>query len=365
MGLGSSGDPDPKLEIYDPADNAWTTGAPDPQPHAGVGSAVLGGKLYLVGGCDVDCGVTDAVSYDPASDSWTRIAPYPQPVAWESCAGIDGRLYCAGGANSGDVEHAYVYDPAADTWSPLPDMPVALWGSAYASANGLLMISGGVSGNALTNQGFAFGPLAGSWSTLPNADTPTYRGGGALGFYKVGGSTGGVTPSSVVEGLPGYSVDPTADVPWLRESTRQLTLRPGASATVAVTLDARFPQVTQTGDYYAQLEFGSDTPYPSPAAAVALHVTPPKSWSTVSGTVKGATASGGTAPLAGAGIRVAGHRTSWTASTDKDGHYTLELPFSGMPLTFGVSADGYQPAETEVRLKKGATVAKDVALTRK
>nr|WP_246144576.1 carboxypeptidase regulatory-like domain-containing protein [Actinacidiphila oryziradicis] len=364
-GWGPDGTTDPKLEIYDPVSNTWTTGAPEPKPYAGAGSAVLDGKLYLIGGCASGCGVTDASVYDPASDSWSQIASYPEPVSWSSCAGIEGKVYCAGGTNdtSGENKHAYVYDPAANTWSQLPDMPVALWASAYASANGLLMISSGVSGNALTNQGFAYDPQTGAWSTLPNANTATYRGGGALGFYKVGGATGGVTPSTVVENLPGYSVDPTADIPWLSESTKQLTLRPGASATVTVTLDSGVPQITQPGDYSAQLEFGTNTPYLLPAAPVTLHVSPPKNWGTVTGTLYGATADGGAVPLAGATVQITGQTRSYTLTTDAVGHYTLSLLVPDKPLTFGVSADGYQPVATSVKLKKGATVTRDFTLT--
>ncbi|WP_307795323.1 Kelch repeat-containing protein [Actinacidiphila acididurans] len=275
-GWQGDGTPDPTLEIYDIASNTWSKGAPEPRPHAGAGSAVLDGKLYLIGGCDVACGVTDASMYDPASDTWHAIAAYPEPVSWTSCAGIGGELYCAGGAtDSGDVKHAYAYNPATGTWSALPDMPVALWGSAYAAANGELMISSGISDNALTNQGFAFDPRTRAWSALPNAGTATYRGAGALGFYKLGGSTGGITPSTVVETLPGYGVDPTTDVPWLSESRHEVTLRPGESTTVAVLFDAGVPQITRPGDYAARLVFGSSTPYALPAAPVTLHVAAP------------------------------------------------------------------------------------------
>jgi N-acetylneuraminic acid mutarotase len=278
-GWGSDGTADGKLEIYDIATDTWTTGAPEPRPYAGAGSAVAGGKLYLIGGCDTACGTTDASVYDPATDSWSQIAPYPEPVSWTSCGGIGGKVYCAGGtfqspAGSANVQHAYVYDPAGGSWSKLPDMPVPLWASAYAAANGLLMISGGVNGNAATNQGFAYDPRTSSWSTLPNAGTARYRGAGALGFYRVGGSSGGFTPTSTVETLPGYGVDPGVDVPWLNESTRQLTLEPGEHAIVTVTLDAGVAQIAKPGDYSAQLVFGSTTPYPLPAARVTMHVAP-------------------------------------------------------------------------------------------
>jgi hypothetical protein len=237
---------------------------------------VLDGRLYLVGGCDVNCGVPDVNVYDPATDTWSQAADYPEPVSWVSCAPVDGKLYCGGGAtNAGNIAHTYVYDPAARTWSRLADMPVPLWGSAYAAANGLLVVAGGVDDNVLSNQSFAFDPHKGTWSALPNAATATYRGGGALGFYKVGGGTGGLAATSAVETLPGFAVDPASDVPWLKEGTRRITLRPGATATVTVTFDAGSAAVTGPGDYRARLDFGTDTPYALPSIAVTLHVTAP------------------------------------------------------------------------------------------
>jgi len=274
-GWEGDGTLDSKLEIYDLAAGTWTTGASDPAPYAGAGSAVLDGKLYLVGGCADACATTDVSVYDAAADSWSRIAPYPEPIAWTSCAGISGKLYCAGGTDSvGDnLQHAYVYDPATDAWSKLPDMPVPLWGASYAAVNGSLAISSGVTtGSVLTNQSVAFNPRTGTWSALPNANTATYRGAGALGFYKLGGSTGGLSPSSVVEYLPGYAVDPGADVPWLSESTKQLTLRPHQRVTVTVSLDASASRISRPGTYGAELVFGSSTPYPLPSVPVTLTV---------------------------------------------------------------------------------------------
>jgi N-acetylneuraminic acid mutarotase len=269
--------PDPKLEVYDTVTGTWSTGAPDPRPHAGSGSAVLDGKLYLVGGCDVSCGVSDVNVYDPATDAWSQATDYPEPVSWVSCAPVDGRLYCGGGAtNAGNIPHTYVYDPASRAWTRLVDMPVPLWGSAYAAANGLLVVAGGVNGDVLSNQSFAFDPREGTWSALPNAATATYRGGGALGFYKVGGGTGGLSVTSTVENLPGFAVDPASDVPWLKESSRRITLPPGATTTVTVTFDTTGAAITGPGDYHARLDFGTDTPYALPSIAVALHVTAPQ-----------------------------------------------------------------------------------------
>jgi N-acetylneuraminic acid mutarotase len=281
-GWADDGSNDPTLEIYDIASNTWTTGASDPAPYAGSGSAVLDGKLYLVGGCsDSACGsaVSDSSVYDPTTNTWSQIATYPEPIDWTSCAGIDGKLYCGGGTDStgAAVQHAYVYDPAANTWSPLPDMPTPLWGASYSAADGMLVISSGVTtGNVLTNQSEAYDPQTNSWSALPNATTATYRGAGALGFYKVGGGLNGLTATTDVEYLAGYAVNPAANVPWLAESRNKLTLLPHQRVTVTVTLGADTTQIAEAGTYNADLVFGSDTPYTVASVPVTLTVAPPK-----------------------------------------------------------------------------------------
>ncbi|MFD7474565.1 kelch repeat-containing protein, partial [Streptomyces sp. NPDC059837] len=216
------------------------------------------------------------------------MADYPESISWSSCAGISGKLYCAGGLNgNSEVKHSYVYDPATNAWSQVADLPITLWGSAYTSANGLLVTASGVTQNSITNQGFAFDPQAGTWSALPNADTATYRGGGALGFFKVGGGVALATPATTVEVLPGYDQGETGDVSWLSESAQQLTLQPGKSAKVEITLDASVAEVTQPGAFTARLSVSSDTPYPVPSLPVEMDVAPPKTWGKITGTVLG------------------------------------------------------------------------------
>jgi N-acetylneuraminic acid mutarotase len=360
-GWGASGAPDAKLEIYDPSSDSWTTGASTPTPYAGAGTAVLDGKLYVVGGCTDVCGTTDASAYDAASDSWSTIAAYPEPISWESCGAIGGKLYCAGGLsdNNADVAHAYSYDPSTDSWSPIADMPGTEWASAYTAANGQLLISSGVSQNALTNKGYAFDPQSGTWSTLPNANTPTYRSGAAVGFYKVGGGNNPGSPIPAVELLPGYDQGGSSDVTWLSESTQELTLQPGATATVTVTLDASVPEVTQPGDFSAALALGNDTPYSLSAVPVTLHVAPPKTWGKITGTVLGATASGGTAPLAGATVQIDSWASSYSLTTTADGTYALWLDTRNNPLTVIVAKDTWQPQVKTVKITAGGTSTVD------
>jgi hypothetical protein len=119
-------------------------------------------------------------------------------------------------------------------------MPIDLWGSVYGAANGMLVVASGVTQgfNTITNQGFTYDPSADTWTALPNAQFPRYRAGGSCGFYKVGGSSGGFTPTSESEKLSELDqCEAFTDVPWLSESPTSGTINPGGSTTIQVTVD--------------------------------------------------------------------------------------------------------------------------------
>jgi N-acetylneuraminic acid mutarotase len=245
-GWDVSGNPTAELDIYDTATNTWTTGTPNPVPAAGgSASAVLNGKMYVVGGCDSgSCAspLTAVQVYDPTTDSWSSAANYPQGVTFAMCGGINGKLYCASGSASSEYATGYVYDPSSDSWSPIASIPVAsggLWASGYSAAQGKLLVSGGVTGNftVVTNAGYAYDPTSDSWSSLPNANDSLYRGAGACGFYRLGGSTGGFAPVTSAEVLSGYSPCGVSSIPWLTVAPTTGMLAVGASANVTLTFD--------------------------------------------------------------------------------------------------------------------------------
>ncbi|MER5684075.1 carboxypeptidase regulatory-like domain-containing protein [Streptomyces sp. NPDC002205] len=363
------GHPDGKTEVYDPATDAWTTAAANPHPLAASGVAVLDGKMYVVGGChELDCGATDVMEYDPATDSWSRDADYPEPIAWESCGAISGKLYCAGGESSsgGATRHTYVYDPHSDSWSPAADMPIDMYGSGYTTAEGRLLVSGGVTEHdtVVTNQGFGYDPADDTWTPIPNSNNALYRGGSACGFYKIGGrlgdQDGGFDGHTVAgaEVLPGLAdCGDTNDVSWLSPKSKTLTIAPGASATVTVTVDANVPSITQPGTYTAALVIGTDTPYAVPNVPVSMTVNPPKTWGKITGTVTGPSG-----PMPGATVQIDTPGAHYTLRTDASGHYQLWLDVRNNPLQVVCSNDGYQPQGTTVKIRKGETTALNFAL---
>ncbi|MGD9961308.1 S8 family serine peptidase [Nocardioides sp.] len=353
--------------LYDAAADSWTPAADAPVALSASGHAVAGGEFYTVGGCTTgDCvPMSNSVSsYDPSSDTWTTRADYPGNVAFASCGGIDGQIYCTGGTDENDGTAAsYVYDPGADSWSPIADAPADSWAAGSAVANATLVVTGGIQGGDVTNRSFAFDPAAGTWSDLPNSNSVVYRGGAACGFYKIGGDTGGFTPTAASEVLPGFEDCATtaADVDWLSVSPSAATLAPGESVRVSVTMDSH---VSQPGTYTAGVAIAEDTPTSVDPVAVTMTITPPKAWGKLVGTVSGKACTGTVAALPGATLQVDSWAGSWTFLTDGDGGYAYWFNAGANPLQLIAAKDGYAPQTRRVRLTKGQTVTADFTLNR-
>ncbi|MTK00623.1 S8 family serine peptidase [Micromonospora sp. CP22] len=368
-GWGADDAPVATVDVFDPVAGTWSTlaGATNPAPVAAAGTAVVGGKVYLVGGCaDATCTDSDKlVVFDPATGSFSTGATYPHPVSWLACGGIGSAVYCAGGTGSTEYTDAYRYDPAADSWSPLPNLPLELWGSQYAAAGGLLVLAGGVTdgSTAVTNRTVGFDPATGAWRDLPNVRFGRYRGAAACGVYKVGGSPSSFVGSADSERLGGLELCAAeADLAWLSTSPTTFTLAPGESKTVTVTLTAtEAAGVAQPGRYAGEIAVASDTPYPVSPVSVEMNVSPPASWGKLRGTVTGTTCGGVTVGIP-ATVRVnlisAGTGTTLTAGAD--GRYEWWLPKGRYEVI--VAKDGWVPQVQRHRVEAGIVGTLDFAL---
>jgi len=107
----------------------WTQKADMPTARYIPGSAVVDGKIYVIGGAPVSHGATAAVEeYDLATDTWTRRTDMPTARQGAAAAAVDGVIYAIGGseglpAGDRDLSTVEAYDPATDTWATKADMP--------------------------------------------------------------------------------------------------------------------------------------------------------------------------------------------------------------------------------------------------
>jgi N-acetylneuraminic acid mutarotase len=109
-------------EVYDIGKNTWAAVLGMPTPRSGVGTAVLNGRMHVLGG---EAYLNDLVgtyrtheAFDPKTNAWQRLAPMPTPRHGLAVAEIGGKMYAVSGSNvaGGGGPHEgvnvnEVYDP--------------------------------------------------------------------------------------------------------------------------------------------------------------------------------------------------------------------------------------------------------------
>ncbi len=102
------------VEAYDPASDTWTPKASLPTARFGLGVAAIDGRVYALGGytpVDNYANLTPILeAYDPATNSWTAKPAMLEPRVYMGTAVLQGLLYVVGGMG-GNSESLEVYHP--------------------------------------------------------------------------------------------------------------------------------------------------------------------------------------------------------------------------------------------------------------
>ena len=161
---------------------AWRTDAPLPAPRSEVAAAVTpqSMSIAIVGGFAADSSTSARVDvYDPARNAWGRLADLPVEANHAMAAGLGGRIFVAGGyAGDGHRRRdAFVY--AGGRWQRLPSMPLERAAGGAAVIGGKLYVAGGTTGlpgvgdaRRLARAMLVYDPGKRRWSQLPG---PTPR----------------------------------------------------------------------------------------------------------------------------------------------------------------------------------------------
>jgi hypothetical protein len=124
---------------------AWGERAPLLLQRSEMSIAVLGGRIFAMGGYPGARITSDAVQiYDAATDSWSLGPPLPRPLHHTMAAVVDGRLYVIGGEAGnpnqaetlGFQDSVIVLDDQAGTWLPRAAMPTARSGGGAGVIDG-------------------------------------------------------------------------------------------------------------------------------------------------------------------------------------------------------------------------------------
>jgi N-acetylneuraminic acid mutarotase len=128
----------------------WVPAAPLPKPRGHLAGAVLGDRIYALGGTDRHdpdpLDVPWVHRYDDSSGVWTEVAPLPTPRSHfeQSTLVRDGRLVVLGGRDlpggRESLSDVTEYDPVADRWLALPPMPRSLHSPSAALIGDLVYV---------------------------------------------------------------------------------------------------------------------------------------------------------------------------------------------------------------------------------
>jgi len=196
-GVNGESDTVADTQIYNLAENTWSTGTPLPAATYGGAGAVVKGVLYIIGGSSNGTSCGDAVwAYNPTKKTWAAMASMPTARCSIGAAVEDNIIYVIGGnGNEGDLRLTTVesYNPATNTWTeeaPLlvgkSEPTVALVGTTIVAADGFTF-----SGDTGDTEGYD--AATNVWTSL--AADPTHRNtafGGGIGpnLYVAGGYPG-------------------------------------------------------------------------------------------------------------------------------------------------------------------------------
>ncbi|MGH2425127.1 MAG: Kelch repeat-containing protein, partial [bacterium] len=112
-----------------------------------MAAALVGTKIFVVGGIEPG-GVSAAVEeYDVSANTWRRVAPLPAALHHTTASSLGGKLYVVGGFTGGweGVNSVYEYDPAGNAWRTRASMPTARGALAVAVLDGKIYAIAGES----------------------------------------------------------------------------------------------------------------------------------------------------------------------------------------------------------------------------
>ncbi len=255
--LGGRGDR--PVEVFDAAQNEWSTLAPLPIELHHFQPVVVNGGLYVIGAFTCcypnESNVSDIYRLDLASNTWQVVGTIPANRLRGSAgtAVRNNKIYLIGGNTNGHSGGAVAwfdeYDPATGEWTVLPDAPDARDHFSAALVGNKLIAAAG----RTTNRSFggmvastdAYDFNTGSWASVRSIPTP--RAGATIGVTNgnlivLGGETD--TQIQAHNEVEAYDVSANS---WRSLPAMQLGRHGGASGVIGDTLHAISGNKTRGG----------------------------------------------------------------------------------------------------------------------
>ncbi|XP_029370114.1 kelch-like protein 31 [Echeneis naucrates] len=169
-------------ESYLPSSNSWQMRAPMEVPRCCHSSATLPSGDILVSGGYINCAYSRSVSrYSVETDSWTEQAPMETPRGWHCSASLGGKVYVVGGSQLGpggervDVLSVEVFSPESGAWSRAAPLLLGVSTAGLSPLADKLYLLGGWNEAEKRYKAAVqrYDPATDSWSVAEDLPEPT------------------------------------------------------------------------------------------------------------------------------------------------------------------------------------------------
>ncbi|CAH1973475.1 unnamed protein product [Acanthoscelides obtectus] len=157
----------------DAVNKVWKEIAPMHARRCYVSTTVLDELIYAMGGYDGHHRQNTAEKYDHRTNQWSLIAPMNMQRSDASACALNGKIYITGGFNGQECMHsAEVYDPEINQWSLITPMRSRRSGVSCIAYHGQVYVIGGFNGISRMCSGEKFNPQANTWAPIPDMYNP-------------------------------------------------------------------------------------------------------------------------------------------------------------------------------------------------
>ncbi|XP_057671404.1 ring canal kelch homolog [Diorhabda carinulata] len=191
------------VDFYDPAMDVWTAFESMEARRSTLGVAVLNNCIYAVGGFDGSTGLNSAEMFDPQTGKWRMIASMSTRRSSVGVGVLYGQLYAVGGYDGASrqcLSSVECYTPDTDTWTSVPDMGCRRSGAGVGVLEGILYAVGGHDGPLVRKSVEAYDPAKSTWTPVTDM-AMCRRNAGVVAMngvlYVVGGDDGSSNLASV------------------------------------------------------------------------------------------------------------------------------------------------------------------------
>ena len=198
------------MQIETFSDQGWKLRTQLPTKRLAFETAVVGNKIYLIGGTLFEnvkpgkavrgpYGISTVEVYDTQTNTWQRVADMPTPRHVPQAAVVNGTIYVFGGSH-GEVNALHrkypvnveAYNPRTDTWIQKQDMPVSRVDFDSGVVAGKIYVIGGSirSNGERINRVDVYNPATDTWVKGREMPTPRSQLGVAVvgnRIYAIGG----------------------------------------------------------------------------------------------------------------------------------------------------------------------------------